>query len=114
MSEAPFRLTVAADPSMSVTIRVFVAEAGRRLGLSEPEVEDLRLLATELLGNAVAHGDERIEFRVDADQDGWVLEGHGVGTIWHDTDVDRREVLRGLATVRSDDGVIVLRPLPPD
>lgn len=72
MSE-PLRLSVPADPAFSVTVRVFVAACARRVGLPEEETDDLRLVATELLGVAVDNGRDLLDLEVEAAADTWSL-----------------------------------------
>jgi anti-sigma regulatory factor (Ser/Thr protein kinase) len=113
VSLAAYTLRVAADPSLSVTVRMFAAEAARSLGFAEGEVEDLRLLATELLGNAVDTGGASLELTLSAEDGRWCLRARGAGALDVGADhvVDRRDVLTGLA--RLDvfaDGTLELRP----
>lgn len=105
-----FVLRVPADPAMGVTVRVFVTEAARRLGLSPTDIDDLRLAATELLANAVESGEPRVELTVDVDADRWVLQAVGAGELRSAPDavVARAALLEGLAEIRRIDGAIQL------
>jgi anti-sigma regulatory factor (Ser/Thr protein kinase) len=113
VSADPYTLRVVPDPSLSLTVRMFAAEAARNLGLDEGEVEDLRLLATELLGNAVETGGASLELTLSTEAGGWCLRALGAGPldVAAGQVVDRRDVLTGLADVRvTADGSLELRP----
>jgi anti-sigma regulatory factor (Ser/Thr protein kinase) len=108
-----YTLRVVPDPSLSLTVRMFAAEAARNLGLGESDVEDLRLLATELLGNAVETGGASLELTLSTEAGGWCLRALGAGPldVAAGQVVDRRDVLTGLADVRvTGDGSLELRP----
>ena len=112
MSADAYTLTVVPDPSLSMTVRMFAAEAARNLGLDEGDVEDLRLLATELLGNAVETGGASLELTLSSEAGGWCLRAIGAGPLDVAAGhvVDRRDVLTGLADVRvTADGSLELR-----
>jgi anti-sigma regulatory factor (Ser/Thr protein kinase) len=114
--ERSFSLRVHADPKMALTVRVFVAEAARQLGLDDAEVEDLRLLATELLGNAVETGGSSLELSLDAGTAGWRLDARGVGPLEAPAGslVDRHAVVSGLARLTSTGDALTLSPLDAD
>lgn len=103
-----FELQVPADPTLGVTVRVFVTEAARRLGLGDADVDDLRLAATELLANAVESSGSTLELTLRVDRGRWYLAAMGAGTLATASDgvVDRGDVLRALAQVREADGHI--------
>lgn len=103
-----FELQVPADPTLGVTVRVFVTEAARRLGLSDADVDDLRLAATELLANAVESSGSALELTLRVDDGRWYLAATGAGTLATASDglVDRGDVLRALAQVREAHGHI--------
>ena len=113
MTSGPERhdLTVPADPVMGATIRVWVAEAGRTLGLGEAAIEDLRLLASELFANGVTAGTDRLTLTLSGDGDGWVLGVDGVGPLGADDlgglPIGRLDLLRALAHVEvGPDGTV--------
>lgn len=108
MNDHGYAIRVPADPAMAVTIRVFVAEAARQLGLEEPDVEDLRLLVTELLGNAIDTGGHHVEMRLDTVGDAWRLQALGVGSLDETAPIDRRAILSGLADLTWADGTVSL------
>ncbi|MGZ4149785.1 MAG: hypothetical protein ACXVQJ_07085 [Actinomycetota bacterium] len=113
MSAGPYTLAVVPDPSLSLTVRMFAAEAARNLGLDEGDVEDLRLLATELLGNAVETGGASLQLTLIMEAGRWCLRALGAGPLDAAAGqvVDRRDVLTGLADVRvAGDGSVELRP----
>ena len=104
MTTAPERhdLTVPADPAMGATLRVWVAEAGRTLGLGEATIQDLRLLASELFANGVAAGSDRLTLSLSGNGGGWELAAQGVGPLdadLGDLPIGRLELLRSLAEV---------------
>jgi hypothetical protein len=114
------RLSVPADPAFSVTVRVFVAACARRVGLAEEETDDLRLVATELLGVAVDNGRDLLDLEVQAAADGWTLaadvgpidrpetQGDGIA-------IRRIDVLEAIAQVDADgDRVICSGPRAAD
>lgn len=103
-----FELQVPAEPTLGVTVRVFVTEAARRLGLGDADVDDLRLAATELLANAVESSGSALELTLRVDSGRWYLRATGAGTLSAASDdmIDRGDVLRALAEVREDDGSV--------
>jgi hypothetical protein len=105
-----FELRAPADPGLGVTVRVFVTESARRLGLGDADIEDLRLAATELLANAVETAQPSIELILRVDAGRWVLRANGAGGLDRGSDglIDRADLLDGLADVRVDDGIIEL------
>jgi anti-sigma regulatory factor (Ser/Thr protein kinase) len=105
-----FELRVPVDPGLSVTVRIFVAESARRLGLGEGDIEDLRLAVTELLANAIASEQPALELSLRVDGGRWVLRATGSGPLRADPDglVDRGDLLRGLAEVDERDGIVEL------
>ena len=105
-----FQLQVDADPSLALSVRVFVAESARSLGIDEGEIEDLRLLATELLANAVETGQTALALHLTTDGSAWALDAQGVGDLVAGSDngpIDRRDVLRGLTRIRALFAVVV-------
>jgi anti-sigma regulatory factor (Ser/Thr protein kinase) len=95
-------LTVPADPAMGATMRVWVAEAGRTLGLGEAAIEDLRLLASELFANGVTAGSHRLTVTLSGNGAGWELAAEGVGPLDADLGelpIGRLDLLRSLAEV---------------
>ena len=113
MSADAYTLRVAPDPALSLTVRMFAAEAARNLGLDDADVEDLRLLATELLGNAVDTAADSLELTLSAEDGRWRLLAVGAGPLDAAAGqvVDRRDVLTGLADVQvGADGSVELRP----
>jgi hypothetical protein len=105
-----FQLRVPVDPGLSVTVRIFVAESARRLGLGDGDIEDLRLAATELLANAIASEQPALELSLRVDGGRWILGATGSGPLHADPDglVDRGDLLRGLAEVDERDGILEL------
>jgi len=104
MTSAPERhdLTVPADPAMGATMRIWVAEAGRTLGLGEAAIQDLRLLASELFANGVAAGKDRLTLTMSGDGGRWELAADGVGPLdadLGDLPIGRLDLLRSLAEV---------------
>lgn len=101
-------LTVPADPAMGATMRVWVAEAGRTLGLGEAAIQDLRLLASELFANGVAAGADRLTLTLSGNGAGWELAADGVGTLSDDDlgdlPIGRLDLLRSLAVVEVEVG----------
>jgi anti-sigma regulatory factor (Ser/Thr protein kinase) len=114
---AAYDMRVGADASFALSVRVFVAESARRLGCTEADVEDLRLLATELLANAIDTGQPTLWLTVSLDDDGWLLQARGTGELvvgGEGGPIDRRDVIQGLAEIRhADDGVTEFRPVVP-
>lgn len=114
MTERRYSIEVHTEAAMALPVRVFVAEAARQLGLDDTDVEDLRLLATELLGNAIDTGGATLELSVDAEGGAWVMEARGVGPL--DTPagpIDRGAILTGLAEITEIDGVVRFTPVVP-
>ncbi|HYJ61257.1 MAG TPA: hypothetical protein VE032_07330 [Actinomycetota bacterium] len=100
-----------ADPSLGATVRIWVGESGRTLGLGESVVQDLRLVASELLANGVATGSERLGLELTGSDGTWELVARGVGPLGDGAlgglPISRLDLLRGLGTVRIDpDGVV--------
>jgi hypothetical protein len=105
-------LRVPPDPALAVAVRVFIAESGRTLGLDQPSIDDLRLIATELLANAVEQGSEGVLLDLGSADDGaWRLTAEGAGRLdgqrIGDLPLRRIDVLRGMATVEVDGDRIV-------
>jgi anti-sigma regulatory factor (Ser/Thr protein kinase) len=111
---APFTIEVPADGAHATTIRVFVAGSGRALGFDDPVVEDLRLVATEFLANALERGgDGRLGLAVDRDGDAWTLRATGAGAFDDEPaaglPMARIDILRAIATVEVADGLVTAR-----
>jgi anti-sigma regulatory factor (Ser/Thr protein kinase) len=109
----PYRIAAPADPAFAATLRAFVRGSAERLGLGEGDVEDLSLIATELLANAVESGATQVTLALDADAEGWRLRAEGVGTFRDDPDaaVSRGDILRGIADLAWSNDVLLVRPL---
>lgn len=104
-------LTLPADPALGATLRVWVAEAARTLGLGESSIQDLRLVASELFANGVADGSRRLALTLARDGEDWELVANGVGPFRDDDlgdlPIGRLELLRTLATVEvGTDGTV--------
>ena len=111
-------IRVPTDPSLAVTVRVFVAESARTFGVDQVTIEDLRLIATELLASAVEHGSENVELELDRADGAWRLTARGTGTLdgtpLGDLPFRRIDMLRGLAEIEQrNDEVIVTGPIDP-
>jgi anti-sigma regulatory factor (Ser/Thr protein kinase) len=98
---ATFRLRVATDPALGVTVRTFVRSSAPALGLHDEDVETLCLAATELLANAVEAGEPVLELTLEAVDGRWTLRAAGVGPLRTvaDAEIDRRALLMGLAAL---------------
>jgi hypothetical protein len=119
MTSETLMLRVPTDPSLAVTVRVFISESARTLGIDQPSIDDLRLIATELLASAVEHHSDAMQLALARDDDGWRLTARGAGPIdgapIGDLPIRRIDVLRGLATVALDgDEVVVTAPADAD
>jgi anti-sigma regulatory factor (Ser/Thr protein kinase) len=112
-----FRLRVAADPALGVTVRTFVRSSAPSLGLRDEDVETLCLAATELLANAVEAGEPVLELTLIAVDGRWTLRAAGVGPLRTvaDAEIDRRALLMGLAALAvSPSGDVELSTAVPD
>ena len=63
-ADAPFKLELAAEPSLLPTARLFAAGVARQAGCSEERVEDVKLAISEACG--VALGAEATSIRIEA------------------------------------------------
>jgi hypothetical protein len=115
--DTAFELRLSAEPALAVTVRSFVAESAHKLGLDEGDIEDLRLLASELLANAVETGGSTVTIRLDAPGGVWRLTADGIGSLGSAAPneiIDRELLLRGLATIRmTDEGSLECSALIP-
>ncbi|MFI5055040.1 MAG: ATP-binding protein [Actinomycetota bacterium] len=112
-----FRLRLAADPALGVTVRTFVRSCAPALGLRDEDVETLCLAATELLANAVEANERALELTLEASDGRWTLRATGVGPLRTvaDAEIDRRALLSGLASLAVDpSGDVELSPALPD
>lgn len=118
MSRPPLRIQLPADAALAVTIRAFASECARRLELSEDDVEDLRLIATELLANAVETGQPEVAVEIAAIDGAWTLSASGVGSLETSeapsVGLRRLDVLQALAEVAEQDGTTVISSAPRD
>lgn len=107
-------IRVPTDASLAVTLRVFVAESARTLGLDQASIDDLRLIATELLASAVEHAGDAIELTLAPDARGWRLTARGVGgldgTPLGDLPIRRIDLLRGIADVEERSDEVIFAP----
>lgn len=112
MTGADYEITAAVDPAVAATLRTFVRESGRRLEVADSDVEDLTLVTTELLANAVDAGETKIHLQLSADADGWCLRAEGIGELQIDPDaaVNRSDILHGVADVDWASSTLVVRP----
>jgi hypothetical protein len=74
-------LTVPADPTLAITVRVFAAAAARRLGLDADSIDDLRLAASELFASAVEAGFGEFEIGIEGSADQWRLVASRAGDL---------------------------------
>lgn len=100
-----------ADPAFGTTLRVWVAESARALGLGEVTIEGLRVVVSELLANAATTRSDRLELALSRTDTGWELVAEGAGNLEDGTPADlpfgRLDLLRGLGTVTVDtDGTL--------
>lgn len=112
MTEAVYEITAAADPAFAATLRTFVRGSGERLELGPGDVEDLMLITTELLANAVEASAQRVHLALGADEQGWLLRADGVGGFRDDPEaaVSRADILHGLAEFTWTAETLVVRP----
>ena len=112
MTEAVYEITAAADAAFAATLRTFVRGSGERLDLGAGEVEDLMLITTELLANAVEAGAAEVHLALGADEQGWLLRADGVGALGDDPEaaVGRADILHGLAELAWTAETLVVRP----
>jgi anti-sigma regulatory factor (Ser/Thr protein kinase) len=68
------RLTVASESRLLGTVRLVVATAGRRAGLDDEQVEDLKVAVSELCAAAVADALGPVEVRMAERGDRLVVE----------------------------------------
>jgi len=108
-------LRVPTDPSLAVTVRVFVAESARQLGLDQPSVEDLRLLATELLASGVENRSDGVQMNLTRSTEGWRLTARGTGPLDapgpEELPIRRIDVLRGIANIEQMGDAVVCSEL---
>jgi anti-sigma regulatory factor (Ser/Thr protein kinase) len=109
--EARYEIASPADPAVGATLRTFVREAGRRLDLDETDIEDLTLITTELLANAVEAGGADIRLVLTVDDAGWRLRVNGAGElrVEPDAEVDRSDILHAIADLSWDGGTLEVR-----
>lgn len=115
MNGASFRLSVPADAAYGTTVRTFVASAARTfLSLPDGSIDDIRLVAHELLANAAAAGEARLELELTSGTGGaeWELCALGAGDLEAviaigSNRIRRIDVLRGFSDVRVDDDRVV-------
>ena len=104
-------LRVPTDPALAVTVRVFIAESGRTLGLDQASIDDLRLIATELMASAVEHQSDSVQLGLGRVDGTWRLTARGAGPLdgepIGDLPIRRIDVLRGMASVQVEDDEIV-------
>jgi len=110
-------LRVPTDPALAVTVRVFIAESARVLGLDQPSVEDLRLLATELLASGVESRTDAVQINLArANGEGWRLTARGTGPLDAsepaELPIRRIDLLRGIASVEQVGDAVVCSELP--
>lgn len=112
MTELRYEIASPADAAVGATLRTFVRESGRRIDLDESDIEDLTLITTELLANAVETGGADVRLVLTADDAGWRLRVHGAGELHADPEatVDRADILRGIAELAWHDGILEVRP----
>jgi anti-sigma regulatory factor (Ser/Thr protein kinase) len=112
VTELRYEITSPADASVGATLRTFVRESGRRLDLDESDVEDLTLITSELLANAVETGGADVRLVLTVDDAGWRLLVHGAGELHTDPQatVNRADILRGIAELSWHDGILEVRP----
>ena len=112
MTELRYEIASPADAAVGATLRTFVREAGRRLELDESDIEDLTLITTELLANAVETGGADVRLVLTADAAVWRLRVQGAGELRPDREatVNRADILRGIAELSWHDGVLEVRP----
>lgn len=108
----PYRMLVPAEPAMGLSVRRFVTASARRLTIADPDVEDLRLAATELLANAVEHHTGSLELTLASGVEGWQLTARGAGPLDGAPDhdglpVSRMDLLRGLSSVQLEGDLVV-------
>jgi anti-sigma regulatory factor (Ser/Thr protein kinase) len=109
----PYTITATADPAFAATLRTFVRGSAQRLDLGEGDIDDLSLIATELLANAVESGATQMTLSLDADERGWRLRAEGVGAFRDDPDaaVSRGDILHGLAELTWSEDTLLVRPV---
>jgi anti-sigma regulatory factor (Ser/Thr protein kinase) len=107
-----YAITATADAALAATLRTFVRESAHRLELGDGEIDDLTLITTELLANAVEAGGSEVRLLLEIDKDGWLLRADGVGVLRDDpeTTVSRADILNGLAHLTWTEGTLVVRP----
>src|SRR5437763_1069708 len=103
-----YSLTVSASPEVATTLRVFVAECGRRWDASSSDIDDLRLLATELLANSIETGGSSLRVTLSFDGSRWLMLAEGAGPLrgaerTDGDDVDRKALIGALATFSEQD-----------
>jgi anti-sigma regulatory factor (Ser/Thr protein kinase) len=114
LSDAPsYSLQVPATPEMATTVRVFAAGSARVVGSDEERVQDLLLVATELLANTIETGGRRLLLTLSADGTGWLITAQGVGSVatGPGDPVDRRALIGSFASMRELEDGLELRAL---
>jgi len=107
-----YSIEVAASPEMATTVRIFAAESARSFGCDEGQIDDIRLIVTELLANAIQTGGRRLRLTLSVDDEGWRIHAEGAGSLAtgsKEQPVDRRALVGSLASVHERDGHIELR-----
>jgi anti-sigma regulatory factor (Ser/Thr protein kinase) len=110
-------LEVPAEPALALTARQFVASLGRVLGVDEATVDDLRLVASELVANA-AEANVGLPLRLSFSHSNGELRvvATGVGPIADGEPLSRRRLLEGLfeGTAFGADGSVRVSVTLPD
>jgi anti-sigma regulatory factor (Ser/Thr protein kinase) len=102
-------LEVPAEPALAVTARQFVASTGRVLGVDEATLDDLRLVASELVANAAeANIGQPLRLSLSRTSGELRFVATGVGPIADGQPLSRRRLLEGLFedTAFGDDGSV--------
>ena len=112
-----YSLEVPAAAEMATTVRVFAAGSARAMGSEEQQIEEVRLITTELLANTIETGGTQLFLTLSSDQGGWRIEAHGAGSLVTGTaehSVDRRALISSFASIRETEDGLELRALSPD
>lgn len=112
MTERRYEIASPADAAFAATLRTFIRESSRRLELEESDVDDLTLITTELLANAIEAGGADVRLVLTADDAGWCLRVHGAGELHADPQaaVDRAAILHAIAALSWAEGALEVRP----